>query len=418
MRHTLSAIAFFALFVLAPATFGQQITARFYPEKQQYFVGEPIVLVLEVRNGTSHAVEMEDGGCDGADNNDFQVTNAPVLREPSLFGCVPPGATLYDCLMGAEQVPANGILRKRFLLNGPRHVQYDIGSAGTYHLKASKQVRIDRDGELWDVMATIDAENEFEILLSEPGEGELEARFAPYIKHLNSPDVETQQLAAQAVTQNPPEFLEPVILSMADSRDDVLRFAAINGLKKLASQAARAKLIELASASGSVDDESLAQQAIPALGEIANPEDCEAILRIAAHAKQYTQGEAYMAAGRICHEKAIPNLTSALAGPDEELAQSVATALGNTGSRDAVPLLIDLLASPDESVRIEADSALFTLTHRSIEDVSSPALAAQVLSGWRNWWFANSQSAAIYGPDQCPAAPALPVSERFFTYFR
>jgi hypothetical protein len=422
MRHRSTAIVFLLVLAsvpaAAPAASAQGITARFYPEKQEYLVDEPIVIVLEVKNATSHEVEMEDEGCNWLYPVQFEVTNAPVIHEVGLLGCAPEGWTGGDCPISALQVPARGILRKRYLLNGPDDTQFDVSSAGTYHIKASKEVRIDRNGKLWDVIATIDAENEFDILLREPADGELDARFAPYVKDLTSSDLETQWLAAEAVTQNPPGFLEPVILSMADSGDDALRFAAINGLKKLASPAARAKLIELASASGSGQDEGLAQQAIPALGEIANSDDCSAILRIAARTKQYTQGEAYMAAGRICREKAVPALNGALAGADEELAQSVATALGNTGSREAVPVLIDLLTSTDESVRIEADSALFTLTHRNIEDVSTPAAAARVSSAWRSWWFGNSDSAPVYRPDECPAAiPTLPMSEWLFTYF-
>jgi HEAT repeat protein len=208
-----------------------------------------------------------------------------------------------------------------------------------------------------------------------------------------------------------------VILSMADSRNDLLQFPSIDGLKRLATPAARAKLVALSSLSDTAGG-SLAQQAIPALGEIANSDDCSAILGIASRTKQYTQGEAYMAAGRICREKAVPALNGALAGADEELAQSVATALGNTGSHQAVPVLIDLLASPDEFVRTDAEDALFTLTHRSIQDVSTPSAAARVSSAWRSWWFGNSDSATIYRPDECPAAiPSLPMSEWLFTSF-
>jgi HEAT repeat protein len=418
MRHRLTAIAFLLVLASVPAASAQDITAWFYPEKQEYVVGEPIVIVLEVKNATSHEVEMEDSSCDGDRSNHFQVTNAPILHDASLFGCVPPGSDFYDCLIGAEQVPARGILRKRYLLNGPDETQFDIASAGTYHIKTSKEARIDGKGGFGDLVADVHVENEFDILIREPADGELQSLSAPYEKDLNSRAFETQELAAHALTQNPPEFLEPVILSMADSRDDALRFAAIDGLKKLATPAARAKLIELASDSSSVQEEGVAQQAIEALGEIANPDDCSSILRIASHAKGYTGAEAFIAAGWICRVGAIPTLVNFLRTADWYQAAGVAAALGNTGSRKAIPPLIDLLASPDESVRIEADSALFTLTHRGIQDVSTPAAAAQVQSAWRGWWLMNSDSAPVYRPNQCPATiPTLPMSEWLFKYF-
>ena len=78
MRYTSKLIPLFLFFVV-PASFAQDITARFYPEKQEYVVGEPIVIVLEVKNGTSHAVEMEQDSCSWINPEQFQVTNAPVI---------------------------------------------------------------------------------------------------------------------------------------------------------------------------------------------------------------------------------------------------------------------------------------------------------------------------------------------------
>lgn len=308
------------------------------------------------------------------------------------------GGMAGDCLIGAQEVPARGTLTK-FFLNGPGGSHFDISSAGTYHIKATKTVTIDGNGGFGDVIAKVVAEDKFDILIREPADGELEGSYAGYVEELSSSDYETRAFAAQALTQDPPKFLEPVVLSLASSEDQGLRFPSINGLRHLATPAARAKLIEMASGS----DESLAQQAIPALGEIANPDDCAAMLRIAGRATQYTKAESYRAAGRICGERAVPILVGLLPTADQQLAQAAATALGNTGSREAVPPLINLLASRDQWVRTEAERALFTLTHRAIQDVSTPAAAAQVSSDWRSWWLMNSDSSQIYGPDQCPA---------------
>jgi HEAT repeats len=388
------------LLIATPVAFGQDITARFYPEKQQYVVGEPIVIVLEVTNRTSHAVEVDDENCRWMHASQFQVTNATVKAEVGLLGCASWGGIAGDCLSGARRTPPGGTFEQRFLLDDPSLPQFDLSEPGTYHVKATRQVTIYRKNGLGDIREIIDAENEFDIMLRNPDEGELEARYERFVKDLGSTDYKVSSLAGAALTQDPPEFLESVILSLADSRDMGLRYQSIQGLKRLATPAARTKLIDMASDS----DESLAQQAIPALGEIANPKDCAAILKIAVHWRQYTQSQAYMAAGRICREKAVLPLTSLLSSADEELAMAIATGLGNTASRDAIPPLIGLLASPDRFVRRQAEGALFTLTHRSMQDVSTAEAAAQVSSGWRSWRLMNSESAQVYGPDQCPAA--------------
>jgi len=388
------------LLIAAPAAFAQDITARFYPEKQEYVIGEPILVILEIRNNTSGAIEAGEDGCDWMHPDQFQVTNAPRVHEIGLFGCAPFGGIAGDCLSGAQKIPARGILQKRFLLNARNSAQFDLSLPGTYHLTARRTVTIYGKGGFRDVIENIPAENEFDITVREPEPGELQGLYQRFVKELSSHDYQAKWLAAEALTQNPPRFLEPVILALAGSSDLSQRFQSIQGLKHLATPAARAKLMEMASG----PNEGLAQRAIPALGEIANPDDCSAMLKIAARWRQYTEEQAYMAAGRICGGKAIPILIGALRRADKDLAQGLAIALGNTASRDAIPPLIGLLGSPDEWVRRDAEGALFTLTHRSMQDVSTPAAAAQVAYGWRGWWFLNASSAQIYSPDQCPSA--------------
>lgn len=102
MRYTSKLIPLFLLFVV-PVSFAQDITARFYPEKQGYVVGEPIVIVLEVKNGTSQAIQAGEDDCDWMHPNEFHVTNAPIISSVSLFGCAPLGGIAGDCLIGAQK---------------------------------------------------------------------------------------------------------------------------------------------------------------------------------------------------------------------------------------------------------------------------------------------------------------------------
>jgi HEAT repeat protein len=395
--RTLLRFALILLLLPVSSAFAQDITARFYAEKQEYFVGEPIIIVLEVANNASRDVEVGDEHCDWLHPDQFQLVDVPLKKEISLFGCAPWGGWAGSCGSGARKLPASSKLEQRFLLRGQFYSQFDLVQPGTYHVKASRHVRVYGKG-LDDVLADIEAQNEFDVVLREPREGELEAAYQRFLPDLHSTDYETQSLAASALTQDPPQFLENVILSLAANRETANQ--SIDGLKHLGTAAARKKLIEISS----TGDESLRQQAIPALGTIGNPEDCDAILSIAALNQQYTQAQAYIAAGRICGEKAVLPLASLLPSADEQLARAIATALGNTASRDAVSPLISLLVSPDAFVRREAIGALFTLIHHGNRpEFNDPIDASQAYSGWRSWWAMNSQTAAIYGPDQCPA---------------
>lgn len=376
----------------------QQVTARFYPEKQQYLVGEPVIIVLEVANNSSRDVEVSDQNCDWPDSM-FEVTNTPFKKEKGLSGCAPWGGWAGSCGIGARKLRAGSARQQRFLLRGPFNSQFDLSQPATYHVKASRTVSIYGNG-FEDVLAREDVQSEFDISLREPRDRELEASYQRFVSDLQSTDYETKLLAVLALTQDPPLFLENVILPLADDRNTT--YQSVHGLERLGTEAARKKLIEMAS----TGEESLRQQAIPALGRIGNSEDCDAILAIATHNHQYTQVQAYIAAGRICGEKAVWPVVSILPSADQQLAQGLAAALGNTASRDAVPPLISLLISPDAFVRREAIGALFTLTHRgSVPQFNDPVDSNKTFSEWRAWWAVNSRTAAIYGPDQCPSTP-------------
>ncbi|PYU21249.1 MAG: hypothetical protein DMG32_21040 [Acidobacteria bacterium] len=125
------------------------------------------------------------------------------------------------------------------------------------------------------------------------------------------------------------------------------------------------------------------QPAIAALGEIGNREDCQPMLNIAAESKNYTQIEAYVAAGRICKEEAITVFTNLIATADPPNGRGSCICAKHTASREAVSPLISLLQNPDLNVRRQAVDALGILTHRKsnygVEDANSASEA------YRDW---------------------------------
>jgi HEAT repeat protein len=254
-----------------------------------------------------------------------------------------------------------------------------------------------------DLNVVLHAASEFDITLRAPKPGELEAVYQPLFEELYSRNFTVQQLAASAVTQNPPPFAEATILKFAN--DSSLAYSsmaaghAIDGLKRLATAATRAKLLEMAS---TTSPEHVRQPAIEALGEIGNPDDCQTMLAIAGASQNYTQAEAYIAAGRICKERALPGLAGLVGSGDSQLLMGVAGGLENTSSREAVSLLITLLQSPDRDARQHAAAGLATLTHRkSTHGVEDEHSAKQSHAEWLNWWSVNGGTATIYGYDRC-----------------
>lgn len=387
------AVAFLLAYV--PHASAQQITGRFYPEKQQYLVGEPVIINFEVVNDSSKVFETTEDNCF---HGYFEVDNAAPEKRVRLFGCPKPGI-FVDCLIVTRQIPAGQTYKKRFLLEGP----FELASAGTYHVRATRKQAVGIV-ETNALPISVDVQSEFDITLRLPEEGELEAAYQPLLNDLMSRDLMVRQFAASAIIQNPPRFAEAAILVLADDRP--LADLSIDGLKQLATPAARAKLLQMASLSS---PESTRQPAIRALGEIGNFEDCEAMLEIAGQNSNYTQAEAYIIAGHICKERAIPVLYSLIPAAGSQLLMGIVGGLENTSSRSAVPALIGLLQNSDRNIRRDAHEALATLTHRIAKyGTADEDSARKSHRQWSNWWAANGKKARIYSSDQCIEPQPLP----------
>ena len=72
---------------LLPHLSAQQITARYYPEKQHYLVGEPIIVVYEFVNNGPKAIMHFESNCRQFSPNKFEVDNASPKRTIELYGC-------------------------------------------------------------------------------------------------------------------------------------------------------------------------------------------------------------------------------------------------------------------------------------------------------------------------------------------
>jgi hypothetical protein len=395
-RKFLAKLLFVFLLAWEPLTSAQQITGRFYPEKQQYLVGEPIIVVFEIVNKSPRAIEIPESSCPSG--NQFEVDNAPPSQKIELYGCGRKPIAL-DCLVGSREIPAGGRFRKRVLLVG----EFELHSPGKYHVRTMFEQTV-HGTENNELAGDIKIASEFDVRLRAPNRGELEAAYEPFLHDLRGRDIMAKSFAASAINQNPPLFAEAALLTL--SKDPEVSAESIEGLMRLATPAARVRLLEMASTRSSDND---GQTAIQALGEIGNPQDCQAMLAIAAVKKNYTQAEAYIMAGRICKENAIPVLNGLVGRNDSQLLLGIAGGLANTSSRLAVSPLIALLLSTDRNARQAAADGLETLTRRtSYHGIGDEDSAKQSYSEWSDWWSVNSTTAPIFSSDQCSATRPLP----------
>ena len=241
------------------------------------------------------------------------------------------------------------------------------------------------------------AVSDVEVVMRDGTDESLAEAYRPLVQQLHSQDFALKEAALAAITQNPPAFLESVLLGLAD--DSRTARAVIPGLKQLGTRAAKDKLAELA---GPKNPESLTQPAIEALAELGDGAYCLVMLGLAERSPGYSRMIALRGAGYLCHEKAIPFVVTLLNSPDQSLRYELAYALGNTHARDAVPILFKFVTDEDENVRRAAADALTTLTHNSQKPgVENLSAAMQTRRTWITWWHVHGKHATIYGPEDC-----------------
>lgn len=294
-----------------------------------------------------------------------------------------------------EILPEKGYTR-RYLLDGFSR----LDSPGVYPIRAWHKVDIYAGETDYQIVASQELVSEFELNFIEGSEEELASVYAPVLRDLKSPDPETSSLARAAVLQNPPPFLEDVILAMTE--DPPTAAGSVFGLQRLATVRAKAQLAELSAAH---NPEYIRQMAVSALGELGHPAYCSLMLDIARESRDYSRFMALRAAGYLCGEVALPVLTGLLGEADASSRYEAAYALGNSHNRQAVPMLVSLLLDADANVRRAAKESLTTLTHRHPRTYDGPARVTH--DDLANWWTSNGATAAIYRIDECEESDPL-----------
>jgi hypothetical protein len=111
-------------------SWGQEVNGRFYPDKEDYRVGEPIFIVLELTNTGSRVIQLDDGHC----ATRFERIDA----SPGLSSGAPPGGIGSSCAATIAPWLPGVTVKRRFLLQGP----FDLDSPGVYVIRGIHAVVI------------------------------------------------------------------------------------------------------------------------------------------------------------------------------------------------------------------------------------------------------------------------------------
>lgn len=398
MRRELS---FFLLLLLAatPALAQVQVDVRL--EKNRYLAGEPVVVLVEVRNVGDEAVGYST--CDG--DVRLQVLGAERRVPPNIFGCFSGIGSGGGC--GIDHPPLlqpGQATTFRYLLK-----HYDL-RPGQYQLSASGKA-----GVRWkyypvyapnlppppphkhketDPVPGAQFDQRLPLAIVTATQRELRDAFAPLVSDVDGNDPVQRHHARAAIVESAPPFLEPLIARFA--AEDQYDTSAIDALGRIASTGSRTHLKNLVRSSR----EARRSAVVLALARVGHRDDADFLASILQDETidQTSRRYAAFGLGHIGGDASVRHLERALDNVPPEVRPSVATALGNTRSRLAVPVLIGMFGNNPS--RNDVCGALKTLTHRDWCDGTADDPAAKRRQWLRTW---NDTKTPIFGPTNCPA---------------
>ncbi|HEY7287823.1 MAG TPA: HEAT repeat domain-containing protein [Vicinamibacterales bacterium] len=399
MRRELS---FCLLLLLAASSAFAQVHVDVRLEKNRYLAGEPIVLLVEVRNVGDEAVGYST--CDG----DVRLEVAGVERRtsPNIFGCFSSILSGGGCGIDHPQLLQPGQTTTfRYLLR-----DYDL-RPGQYQLSA-----FGKAGVRWkyypvyapnvpppsppehketDPVPGAQFERRLSLAVVAATQRQLRDAFAPLVSDADGTDPVKRYQARAAIVESAPPFLEPLIARFA--AEDPFGTTAIDALGRIASRNSRLQLRKLARDAR----EARRSAAVLALARVGHRDDADFLANLLRDETMDQTARRYAAIGlgHIGGDASVRHLQRALDTVPPEIRPAIATALGNTRSRLAVPVLIGMFGNNPS--RNDVCSALRTLTHRHWCDGTADDPAA-TRRQWLRTWNEGGSKTPIFGPAECP----------------
>ena len=405
------------LLVLVPNSVGQ-VAVKVTTNKAAYLVGEPIFVVVEVKNTGTDQVGYS-YGCDGGINLTVEATE--TKRMPNLWGCsvgygrggscgglsggyptLDPGrSTTFQYLLRDYRLGAG-----KYLLHakGKADVSWALGNRSNFVVGPPPPPPPPPKHKPGDRVPGEDFDLTLPLTVTAGSAEELRQAYAPYIAAANEAGPEWYQ-ARKAIVEMAPEFLEKTIAGFASGNRPTPDLA-IQGLGQIETPESRADLIKLYDGS---TDLNLRRQIVAAIAGIATPEQATFFKELLPGRSTAIDDEirvwAALGLGHAGGDVAARALAGGLSSPSPQVRQAVATALGNSRSRAAVPLLIRMYRDSDNHedtmVAGEVCWALQELTHYGFCDGLGKKASIQQ-ARWRRWWRIHGSNTQLYGKEECP----------------
>lgn len=360
----------------------QNLQGRFYPEKDSYMLGEPVLFNLEIRNAGSEVVYINAANpAKCLDTYDFFVSG------PGL-GC---GAQ-WDDHCGVEQsslAPGDSIHGQ-----WPLDSWYQFEREGKYNVSATRHMPIRTNrGDFQDFTFA----SKFEVKVDPPDPIRVQSILQEFERNLHSGDPDVRH-AALDVLSTAPSYFQSVALKLARDDDAFVVIHAAAALGRMNTPETRAALADIITTGEATTEYKIIARyrAIEALGRSGDASYQGLLEHYIDDKNQHIQLAAMISVAELGKAQAVPQVERFLFSADPVVRKNAAWALRFSMTPEAVEPLISVLSDKNADVRERALTSLKELTGHSAGDTAEDgAPPEKTQNSWRTWWRANKDKITL-----------------------
>jgi HEAT repeats len=365
----------------------QDLQGRFYPEKDSYMLGEPVMFNVEIKNTGKQVLYLPAKGSGKClDTYDFSVS-----------GTGPACSAKWDpaCQDDESAFEPGDMIKGQWPLDSWFRFEHD----GKYQVSVTRHIPVRNSrGEIQDFSFS----SKFEVHLEPADQRRVEGILQDFERNLHSSDPDVRHTALDVLATTAPSYFETTAMRLARNEDPFVVLHAVAALGRMNTPETRAALADVI-APGKSSAESAANErvtnygiarirAIEALGRSGDASYEGLIERYVDDKNEYVQLAAMVAIAELGKAEAVTQLQRFLFSADPVTRKNAAFGLRYSTAPDAVETLIGAVADKDSTVRERVLTSLREATGQSFGDtVPDVASAQKIQDEWRIWWNAHKE---------------------------
>jgi|GEM_PF-3125488 len=352
----------------------QDLQGRFYPEKDSYMVGEPVLFNMEIKNTGEEVVYLNaknPGKC--LDTYEFSVKG-------SSMSC----SATWDGYCNDEQSPL--VHGDSFSGQWPLDFWFQFEREGKYEVSAARHIPVKSSrGDFQDFTFS----SKFEVKLELPDPLQVQSILQQFERKLNSTDPDERHSALDVLATTAPNYFQGIALRLARDKDPFVVVHAVGALGRLNTPETRAVLADVvtSSAESTAEDQISARcRAIEALGQSGDASYQGLIEHYVNDNNANIQLAAMIAVAELGKSEAVPLLQRSFFSANPVTRKNAAYALRFSTTPEAVETLISAIPDKDANVRERVITSLNQLTGQSAGNPGDAATLEKTQDNWRSWW--------------------------------